>query len=166
MIQGVEKMYNIHSTKNAILHIPSNQERDSFGIRFRVKGMVTNSLNDCSSFVLSLKNSTSIQLSLKIDELINNTRVSFIEIYNPKFIKKKLNNNFPLIKCNEWTEIWLEVSENDVSLGLGSAFAMFTLNSVQSNINKNIEQILFRNTIPNIVNHVDLYDKGVFKFFI
>ncbi|CAD5126411.1 DgyrCDS14548 [Dimorphilus gyrociliatus] len=122
------------------------------------KGQDQGQPNDCSSMVISLKNETSIILTIRLDEVIGNKRISSISVTSPAILSKVLSNSVTLISCTDWTHFWIELSETLITIGMGKGYGSFILASIRTAITLDIRQILIKNGLTNKINHFAITD--------
>lgn len=159
-----ERVYNIESINNVKYYI-LRRGGDSFSMRFRVLGVSNQHVNECSSFVISFKGRNSVQLEIRIDEIVYQKRSSMIWHNHPSPVGKIFHNS-QLIDCKNWRNFWIKITKEEVNLGIGLIYDRNILTSIKGEFSTNITQILFRNSIDNIVNKVQITEKGLCLFYI
>lgn len=156
------RIYNIESTNNVKYYLPDKE--NSFFIGFKVLGVSNENVNKCSSFVISLKDQYSIQVEMKIDEITRGKKLSTISRYNPSFLSVQLNIS-QLISCENWIDLWILITRDEVRFGIGKIYSLTVLGSIKGEFSTKLTQILFRNSLEDIVNQVEITDKSKILFF-
>ncbi|CAD5126967.1 DgyrCDS14968 [Dimorphilus gyrociliatus] len=153
-------IYLIQSENFVVYHLSPYVYQNFRAIKFQILGVNLGQTDDCSSFIIAFKSETSIQLTIKLNEIINNNKISSMEVTNQPSIQI---SSLPLFSCDDWKSFWLEMSESHITFGLGMEYGISRLATISSAISIKPRQILFKNGLSNIKNGVRVVDEDGIK---
>ncbi|CAD5126549.1 DgyrCDS14647 [Dimorphilus gyrociliatus] len=155
-----ENIYSIQSQYDVFYPLDQQLFDNFMAFAFKVKGEHTGHPADCSSFIMSFSDTSTILFKLNIDKIAENVKSSSITVYNSMNANiVEFKQSSALMSCDSWSEFWILLTDNQIKFGSGLAYDESILAIINTSINLNIKQISFKNGEHSIMNNIQILDK-------
>ncbi|CAD5126448.1 DgyrCDS14577 [Dimorphilus gyrociliatus] len=126
--RNTEHVYSIQEISPVIYYIPGEYQNNFRTLKFKVYAQgKSNQTENCSSIIIGFKDNNAKQFQIHMNVIEDNENYLMFTIFKPTERIEKFHLKSSLVKCNKWSEFWLEIFSEKVCFGSGKGYGIDTL---------------------------------------